>query len=390
MSPFWPFWSLWLSIISLWCNSVERTVQAYGFGFAALAYATMVLYGSQIVVNWVESDIGIWTGYLYKITSIAGLVLVVALGNLYLAIFRLLLLERVMRVLTWFAIGTGGVILILALPVFEQLRYVWDFAVFVTLILAVVDIVKRSIKRERFALLMFTGFCVVTVTAIHDLSMVYGYLSSIWLSQYGFLAFMVIQSYLLAVRNAEAHKLAERLSENLQGEVEAQTHALQTQTVEAEHLRKLAEKQAVELREYDARKTRFFQNISHELRTPLTLMLHPLDAALKTHGDDENLVVARRNCGRLLRLVNQLLDFQKLSAGTQTLELEPVDAVSFLRVASDYFASSSAHRSLSFSVTIDGEPISTTERQVGVVGELDALEKVIFNYLSNAMKFSPG
>ena len=38
---------------------------------------------------------------------------------------------------------------------------------------------------------------------------------------------MVIQSYLLAVRNAEAHKLAERLSENLQGEVEAQTHALQ-------------------------------------------------------------------------------------------------------------------------------------------------------------------
>ena len=118
-------------------------------------------------------------------------------------------------------------------------------------------------------------------------------------------------------------------------------------------------------------------------------MLHPLDAALKIHGDDENLVVARRNCGRLLRLVNQLLDFQKLSVETQTLELEPVDAVSFLRVASDYFASSSAHRSLSFSVTIDGEPISTTERQVGVVGELDALEKVIFNYLSNAMKFSP-
>ena len=206
---------------------------------------------------------------------------------------------------------------------------------------------------------MFTGFCVVTVTAIHDLSMVYGYLSSIWLSQYGFLAFMVIQSYLLAVRNAEAHKLAERLSENLQGEVEAQTHALQTQTVEAEHLRKLAEKQAVELREYDARKTRFFQNISHELRTPLTLMLHPLDAALKDHGDDENLLVARRNCGRLLRLVNQLLDFQKLSVGTQTLVLGPVDAVSFLSVASDYFASSSAHRSLSFSVTIDGEPVST-------------------------------
>ena len=78
----------------------------------------------------------------------------------------------------------------------------------------------------------------------------------------------------------------------------------------------------------------------------------------------------------------------KSSRGTQTLVLGPVDAVSFLRVASDYFASSSAHRSLLF-MTIDGEPVSSTERQVGVVGELDALEKVIFNYLSNAMKFSP-
>ena len=52
---------------------------------------------------------------------------------------------------------------------------------------------------------------------------------------------------------------------------------------------------ARKLRELDRRKTTFFQNISHELRTPLTLMIHPLDAALKELGQNDNIVVARRN-----------------------------------------------------------------------------------------------
>ena len=186
----------------------------------------MVFYGSQILINWVESDIGIWTGYLYKITSIAGLVLVVALGNLYLAIFRLLLLERVMRALTWFAIGTGGVILILGLPVFRTVSLRVGLRRLGSANFSGGRYVKRSTFLERFALFVYWILC---RHGYRDSRFEHG----LWVpklnlafSQYGFLAFMVIQSYLLAVRNAEAHKLAERLSENLQGEVEAQTHAL--------------------------------------------------------------------------------------------------------------------------------------------------------------------
>ena len=293
------------------------------------------------------------------------------------------------RWVTGFVVVSLGILFLGGLRVYGGL-FGLTFSIFGGIgLVATTRVIGLVREGEPFAKLTLAALSIFALTGIHDSARVLEFVETPWLSQYGFIGMIAMQAYALAVRNAEAHRLAEKLSENLQGEVEAQTHALQTQTVEADHLRKLAEKQAVELREYDERKTRFFQNISHELRTPLTLMLHPLDAALKNHGDDEDLVVARRNCGRLLRLVNQLLDFQKLSVGTQELKLGPLDAVSFLRVASDYFASSSAHRLLTFSVTVDGESVAKSERRVGVIGELDALEKVVFNYLSNAMKFSP-
>ena len=90
------------------------------FGFAALAYATMVFYGSQIGfrlgrVRYRYLDRLSLQDYQYCWIGPCG-----GLRQPLSAIFRLLLLERVMRALTWFAIGTGGVILILGLPVFEH------------------------------------------------------------------------------------------------------------------------------------------------------------------------------------------------------------------------------------------------------------------------------
>ena len=96
----------------------------------------------------------------------------------------------------------------------------------------------------------------------------------------------------MASRFSLAYRTAERLSENLQAEVEAQTQALRDQTtiavqlkgqaeeakLESDRLKLEAEKHADDLRELDRAKTEFFQNMSHELRTPLTLMLLPLEA----------------------------------------------------------------------------------------------------------------
>lgn len=131
-------------------------------------------------------------------------------------------------------------------------------------------------------------------------------------------------------------------------------------------------------------KTRFFQNISHELRTPLTLILNPLDDAAAEFSGNKRISVAAKNARRLLRLVNQLLDFQKLESGKKELNLVPVDIRKFTTVCGDYFASACSSKNVVFSV----EELESAEHH-HILGEIDALEKVVFNFLSNALKFTP-
>jgi adenylate cyclase len=131
----------------------------------------------------------------------------------------------------------------------------------------------------------------------------------------------------------------------------------------------------------DKQKTSFFQNMSHELRTPLTLILNPLEEASKRYDTDDDLRVAIKNARRLLRLVNQLLDFQKLDAGRKKLSLRAVNLNQFLHVCGDYFNSACSTKGIDFTIRIDG-PARVVE------ADPDALEKIIFNYLSNALKFT--
>jgi len=90
-------------------------------------------------------------------------------------------------------------------------------------------------------------------------------------------------------------------------------------------------RRAEALAELDRAKTQFFSNVSHEFRTPLTLMLGPLEEVLSQAGESlspeqrEQLVVARRNALRLLKLVNSLLDFSRLEAGRVEAVYEPTD-----------------------------------------------------------------
>ena len=130
----------------------------------------------------------------------------------------------------------------------------------------------------------------------------------------------------------------------MKAEVDLQTVELREQTtaamqakVEANALREEAEAHAEELEILGQQKTAFFQNMSHELRTPLTLILNPLENQSREQPDNTELAVATKNSRRLLRLVNQLLDFQKLEAGKKELELAPLDIHRFTHVCGDYF-----------------------------------------------------
>ena len=120
--------------------------------------------------------------------------------------------------------------------------------------------------------------------------------------------------------------------------------------------------------------------------------MNPLESLKKRYNDDRDIQVADKNTKRLYRLVNQLLDFQKLSAGKKELSLTRVNLVSFVNNCADMFKSSCSIKDIGFQVTLNGKPLSNSDldsKNFFIQGEIDALEKIVFNYLSNALKYSP-
>lgn len=142
---------------------------------------------------------------------------------------------------------------------------------------------------------------------------------------------------------------------------------------------------AQKLHELDMMKIKFFTNISHELRTPLTLIITPLEKLLKSvHTPEENkqFQLIYKNARRLLRLVNQLLDFKRIESDEFNLNMSEGDIVQFIRDLVWSFSDLSEKKDirLSFNTTIASQESFF---------DADKIEKIMFNLLSNAFKFTP-
>lgn len=142
-----------------------------------------------------------------------------------------------------------------------------------------------------------------------------------------------------------------------------------------------------ELTIIDTQKTSFFQNVSHELRTPLTLILPPIEEAARLQPDDRQMAAAARNARRLLRLVNQLLSLQKTRVDVSILHTEPIDLGPFLRICADSMQSACSTKEIHLQTRRIHQP--DFEEPLWVLGTFDVLEKIVFNFLSNALKFTP-
>lgn len=133
-------------------------------------------------------------------------------------------------------------------------------------------------------------------------------------------------------------------------------------------------------------KLRFFTNISHELRTPLTLIAGPVEYVLKNSQlpDDarEQLVVVERNTNRMLRLVNQILDFRKIQNKKMKMQVQRVEVVSFVRKIMDNFEAVAQEHRIDFL-------LETEKTELYLWVDADKLEKIVFNLLSNAFKYTP-
>ncbi|PZU95379.1 MAG: adenylate cyclase [Pseudanabaena sp.] len=141
--------------------------------------------------------------------------------------------------------------------------------------------------------------------------------------------------------------------------------------------------QAQQLLELDRQKTEFFQNLSHEFRTPLTLTIGPLESAIERSQPlpYEQSVIALRNCRRLLRLVNQLLDIQRLDAGKMQACFRPCNLIEFTSQTIDSFRPYCDRKGIHLSSDFQDCP--------EIYLDLEKFDKVLYNLLSNAMKFTP-
>lgn len=146
-------------------------------------------------------------------------------------------------------------------------------------------------------------------------------------------------------------------------------------------------RQAEELKSLEQLKSRFFANVSHELRTPLTLMLGPLSNLLKQtylkERDQSLLSVMQRNGKQLLNLVNEILDLSKLETGRLELKEAPVNWFAALEASAAQFSSFSNAGAVKWTFGF------RSDRTLVVLLDLGKFEKIIHNFLSNAMKFVP-
>ncbi|MEJ2495043.1 MAG: ATP-binding protein, partial [Ignavibacteriaceae bacterium] len=138
------------------------------------------------------------------------------------------------------------------------------------------------------------------------------------------------------------------------------------------------------LKELDQLKSQFFANISHEFRTPLTLILGQIDSVMSSNiavKEKGKLQVADRNANRLLTLINQLLDLSKLESGSMELKAEQHNIVSFLK--SLFYSFESLAESQKITLKFEAE-----YQNIPVEFDPDKMEKVFYNLISNALKFT--
>ncbi|MEM6347350.1 MAG: ATP-binding protein, partial [Bacteroidota bacterium] len=152
-------------------------------------------------------------------------------------------------------------------------------------------------------------------------------------------------------------------------------HNLQLERVERE-----------KLEEVTHMKQQFFTNISHELRTPLTLIISPLEQLIKDRNYDRSLYRSFQrmnlNANRLLTMINQLLDIQKTESGLMRLRVGKGNLSKFVGEVVLAFQGLAEQNKISLSFKPEAPNIEAFY-------DRDQLEKVLFNLLSNALKFTP-
>ncbi|MCD8739265.1 response regulator [Mucilaginibacter roseus] len=193
-----------------------------------------------------------------------------------------------------------------------------------------------------------------------------------WRTPYAYTACgAFILSFLFYTRHRGIQKIKNRLA--IEQEKLNAKRLIEQQRVEAERVHEL-----------DEQKIKFLTNLSHEFRTPISLIMAPADKLLTLPHQavaTAQIKMIRRNARRLLNLVNQLLDFRKMEEQELKLNKQTGDLVAFIKDAAEAFQDLSDKRRISLTISSEIDALMTEF-------DHDKIERIIFNILSNAFKFT--
>jgi PAS domain S-box-containing protein len=192
----------------------------------------------------------------------------------------------------------------------------------------------------------------------------------------------------LKKQGSEQDKVTEELR-NRADRMEAEIFMRAQEVADANRKLRVANEELARLyektKELDQIKSRFFANISHELRTPLTLILGPAQRLLSSGSINESqrqgIELILRNARLLLKHVNDLLDIAKLESGNMELHLVETDLAGIGHFVASHFNMLADERKINFSIDMpDSLPVPV---------DPEKLQRILFNLLSNAFKFTP-
>jgi signal transduction histidine kinase/DNA-binding response OmpR family regulator/streptogramin lyase len=148
---------------------------------------------------------------------------------------------------------------------------------------------------------------------------------------------------------------------------------------------RVARAKQIHLTELNQMKLQFFSNISHELRTPLSLIISPIENILTSakvnNGITRQLELIYKNANRLVRLVNEIMDFSRAVENKLSISVQLVDIVKFTQELSFFFSDEALRRQITYK--FEAKPT-----HIDAWFDKDKYEKIILNLLSNAFKFT--
>ena len=194
-----------------------------------------------------------------------------------------------------------------------------------------------------------------------------------YLTPYAYFFYVVVAAFLLwGLRYRGISKLKNKF-------------ALEQERLQVKQMIEQKNREAAQQHAFEQARIKYLMNVSHEFRTPVSLIMGPVEKLLQQETSQEKqnqLSLIRRNAKRLLNLVNQVLDFRTLEEQETKLNLAEGDIIFFVKDVLASFKDVSERKHINFT-------FSSALSRYYTAFDADKIERILFNLLSNAFKFTP-